>query len=239
MRITDIQYFSLDDGPGIRTTVFLSGCNLKCLWCHNPENLESERFDYEISIENLLEQIMKDKDIIMYNGGVTFSGGDPMLQFKELKTILKLCKENGLHTTIETAGSYSFDLIDELKKYIDLVIIDCKAFTTEIHKECTGVDNKLILDNINKMHEEKMKYWVRIPVVPNLNINLEEIKKISQFLQGKDIERVELIPYHEWGIKKYNDLEIDYLAKEAKVPTKQYMEMCINELKSCNLPVYF
>jgi pyruvate formate lyase activating enzyme len=239
MRITSLQYFSLDDGPGIRTTVFMSGCNLRCKWCHNPENLEYGKNDYEISEENLIKDIMKDEEIMKHSGGgVTFSGGEPLIQYSQLKSALICCKKNGLMTAIETAGNYKFDLIRKIIPYTDLIIIDCKAFSAEVHEMCTGSDNKHILDNIKNLHQEGIRFWVRVPIIPGFNANYDEINKIGYFLGGMNIERVELIPYHDWGIGKLKKMRLDYLADTAKVPTKDYMKQCKKVLSEYNLMVY-
>ena len=239
MRITNIQYFSLDDGPGIRTTVFMSGCNLRCKWCHNPENFEYGKNDYEISEEHLIKEILKDKEIMNHSGGgVTFSGGEPFMQYNELKSALKSCKNNGLMTAIETAGNYKFNFIRKLISYIDLIIIDCKAFSSEIHKLCTGFDNKQILDNIQSLNKEGVRLWVRIPIIPYFNSDHNEISKIGYFLKGMNIERVELIPYHEWGIRKFKEFGLEYLAYTAKIPTNDYMEQCKKILSKYNLDIY-
>ncbi len=239
MRITNIQYFSLDDGPGIRTTVFMSGCNMRCKWCHNPENLEFGKNDHEVSEQHLIEKISKDKEIMKHSGGgVTFSGGEPLMQHNELISALKCCKNDGLMTAIETAGNYKFDLIRKIIPYTDLVIIDCKAFSSDVHNICTGSDNKHILDNIKKLHEERVRFWVRVPIIPGFNVSYDELNRIGYFLNGMNIERVELIPYHEWGIGKFKEMGFDYFADKAKIPTKNYMEQCKKILSEYNLAVY-
>lgn len=240
MRITNIQPFSLDDGPGIRTTVFMSGCNLKCRWCHNPENLEYGKNDYEISEKQLLEKILQDEAVMKYSvhGGVTFSGGEPLMQKDELKNALINIKDHNLSTAVETAGNYEFEILREILPYTDLLIIDCKAFSPDIHERCTGKDNWQILNNIRKINEEKMRFWVRVPIIPPLNASYDEMDKIGNFLKDINAERIELISYHKGGVSKYQKLGMKYLADMAEIPTKKYMEQCKRILSVYNLKVY-
>lgn len=243
MKIANIQHFCINDGPGIRTTVFLTGCNMRCLWCHNPEMIMEEIFQYsskDISKEELFEEICEDRLFFERSGGgVTFSGGEPVLQALELKKILKKCKEEKISTAIETAGNYSFDVIDSLLDYVDLTILDCKAVSEEVHKKCTGVTNKQILKNIKILCERHKQVWIRIPVIWNVNIDEQEMNNIGKFLTALVIERVELIPYHKIGISKYDGYNLKYLLKEVKPPTKGQLELCCDILKQYNITAVY
>lgn len=226
MYITNIQRFSLDDGPGIRTTIFLAGCNMRCKWCHNPENLEMYKKRIEpdkdgsvieifnsrdIPIEKILEDIIKDeKYYAKSGGGVTISGGEPLCQLNEVRELLRLCKEHKISTAIETALNYRYSDLEQVLPYTDLVIADCKAVTESIYVNCTGVSNKLILDNISRMSSSDIRFWIRVPVIPEVNITIEEIQYIGQFLADKHAEIIELIPYHMMGISKYKLWGYDY-----------------------------
>lgn len=234
MYITDIQHFSLDDGPGIRTTVFMSGCNMRCLWCHNPECLEMGKHDREISTEELMQELLQDKEIMNLSetrGGITFSGGEPFMQREELETALAECRKNGLKTAVETAGNYDFDVIGSMLDLIDLVIIDCKAFSEDIHISCTGLSNRKILDNIAKLLGGNGNVWVRIPVIPDINITFEEMHKIGLFLRDKHPMRVELLPYHTYGKAKYGRLGMDYKLGETDIPSQEYLDTCTGILR--------
>ena len=218
MYITNIQRFSLDDGPGIRTTIFLAGCNMRCKWCHNPENLEMHKKRIEpgkdgsvieifnsrdIPVEKILEDIIKDeKYYAKSGGGVTISGGEPLCQLNEVRELLRLCKEHKISTAIET------DLIN-----------------------CTGVSNKLILDNISRMSSSYIRFWIRVPVIPEINITIEEIQHIGEFLADKHAEIIELIPYHMMGISKYKLWGYDYQLDDVKVPDSRYMKTCYDVMK--------
>lgn len=292
MRITNIQRFSLDDGPGIRTTVFLAGCNMRCLWCHNPEAFESIMLAYDaekcvscgcceyvcqngvhairdgkhkvlwekcrkclrcidacksgalfqnsrdVSIAELLTEISKDKHFYQRSlGGVTFSGGEPVLWSDELQEVLSECKKNGIHTAIETAGNYSFDLLERLLEYTDLVIMDCKAYSEELHKKLTGQSNQQVLFNMERLSKLHKRMWVRIPVVWNMNIDFVEMEKIARFLEGKQIEKVELLPYHRMGIGKYKMYGQEYLINDPVIPTQAQLERCYQILSEHTVPI--
>lgn len=255
MYITNIQRFSLDDGPGIRTTIFLAGCNMRCKWCHNPENLEMRRQRTEsdkdgnvieifnsqdISVKKILEGIIKDKKYYAKSGGgITVSGGEPLCQLDEVRELLRLCKEHEISTAIETALNYKYSDLEQILPYTDLVIADCKAVTESIHISCTGVSNKQILENICKMSSSKIRFWIRIPVIPEVNITMEEIRHIGEFLKDKQAEIIELIPYHMMGISKYKLWGYNYLLDNVKVPDTDYMKACFISLqKICNNVVW-
>ena len=292
MFITNIQRFSLEDGPGIRTTVFFAGCNMRCLWCHNPETFERIMLGYdpnkcvgcgqctevcktdahifskgvyhidwnkckrclkcvevcrngalflnskEISADELLQEIEKDMRFYMKSsGGVTFSGGEPLLQVDGLREILKKCKKKKIHTVVETAGDYSFEILEPLLDYIDLIVMDCKAYSAELHKKCTGYSNEHIFDNIQKLSGIGKDIWIRIPVVWDINITFEEIEKIAEFLKGKQVNKVELLSYHKMGISKYKTYGKNYLLQTAKIPDEGQINRCYDILKKYQLPV--
>ncbi len=245
--IFDIEKNSFVDGPGIRTTVFFKGCNLKCAWCHNPESqsFEPQMMFYrdkctgcgkcksvcaspehctlcgkctlycpaearkvcgkEYTVDEVFNEIIKDKAFYENSGGgVTFSGGECMLQIDFLLEILKRCKENGIHTAIDTAGHISWGNFEKVLPFTDLFLYDIKIFDSEKHKKYTGVGNELILDNLKRLFEIGAKIWIRIPVIPTVNDNKEEMQKIKAFIDNCGVaERVELLPYHKMGENKY------------------------------------
>ena len=244
-KIFDIQRTSFVDGPGIRTTEFLKGCNLRCAWCHNPEsqNPHYEMMIYknkcvkcgkckekcsnalkkcnlcgecvahclygareicgkEVTIEEVIPEILKDK--VLYqnsNGGVTFSGGECMLQIDFLEAILKRCKEEGVHTAVDTAGHVSFDKFDRILPYTDLFLYDLKICDNEKHKRFVGVSNEVIISNLKKLISLKKRIWVRVPVIQGINDTADEILAIADICSGA--EKIELLPYHAMGEHKY------------------------------------
>ena len=246
--IFDIHRCSTSDGPGIRTTVFFKGCNLKCAWCHNPESqaFKPQMMFYkdkctgcgkctevcptpknctlcgkcsfycpidarkvcgkEYTVDEVFDEIIKDKAFYENSsGGVTFSGGECMLQMDFLIEILKKCKENGIHTAVDTAGHIPFQSFEKILPYTDLFLYDIKMFDSQKHKKYTGVGNELILENLKKLFKSKAKIWIRTPIISDINDSIEEMHFIKDFLDknGK-FEKIELLPYHAMGENKYS-----------------------------------
>lgn len=242
MWITNIQHFSIDDGPGIRSTIFTAGCNMRCLWCHNPENMSTriERTEidskgnqiklfnsFDMSVSDIISNVLKDYRFYdKSGGGITVSGGEPVCQIDELERLLIQSKKYNLHTAIETALNYDYDNLKRLFPVLDLIIADCKAISSDVHLKCTGVTNEKILYNIKKLSSENKKMWIRIPVVPNVNINFEELEKISKFLKDVEPDKIELIPYHKMGIKKYEKWGMEYKLQYVIEPQNEYMKRC-------------
>lgn len=246
--IFDIQRGSYVDGPGIRTTVFFKGCNLRCDWCHNPEGQSSEkqllfyknkcgncgkckevcpyRLDKcdlcgkcvdicpnaareicgkTLTSREILKEILKDKTFFdVSGGGATFSGGECMLQIGFLEEILRLCKENGINTAVDTAGNVGWEYLERILPYTDLFLYDVKCFTEELHKSGTGVSNRLILANLKKLSDKKAKIIIRIPLIPTFNDSEKEFKLIADFLRPLNIEKIEVLPYHGMGERKWS-----------------------------------
>ena len=267
----DIERNSYVDGPGIRTTVFFKGCNLKCAWCHNPESqsFHPQMMFYadkcigcgkcrqvcaqpeactlcgkcalycpkdarkvcgkEYTLEKVLSEIRK--DIPFYEtsgGGVTFSGGECMLQIDFMEDILKKCKQLGIHTAVDTAGYVPYERFERILPYTDLFLYDVKLFNSQKHKQFTSVDNELILENLQKLLLSGAKLWIRIPVIANVNDDLDEMQRIKAFLDrcGKP-EKVELLPDHAMGENKYRALgqEPQLFSKPTDEKLKQLKEI--------------
>ena len=237
--IFDIQRNSFVDGPGIRTTVFFKGCNLKCAWCHNPEGqstkkewmvypdkcvgcgrcvgigLESADFiclhdakiicGKEYTVNEVMREILKDTAFYDNSGGgVTFSGGECMLQIDFLEDLLKACKQNGIHTAIDTAGHVPYESFERVLPYTDLFLFDVKCYDSDKHKKYTGASNELIFSNLRKLLKTNKTVWVRIPIIPTVNDTEEEMLAIKSFLYScRAPKKIELLPYHSMGEHKY------------------------------------
>ena len=213
----DIQRNSCVDGPGIRTTVFFKGCNMRCAWCHNPESQspESQTMIYPnrpeevcgrlYSVEEVMRIILKDRAFYAASGGgVTLSGGECMLQTDFLTEILRACKANGIHTAVDTAGHVPYQKFERILPYTDLFLYDVKCFDNEKHKQYTGVGNAHILENLKKLLAADAPVWVRIPIIPSVNDTEEEMEKIKALLDTcKAPKKIELLPYHAMGEHKY------------------------------------
>ncbi len=242
-RIADIERSSTHDGPGIRTVVFFKGCPLRCEWCHNPEaiSFEPEILHYpekcigcgrceegcyagakvlcgkEYTIDEVLAEILLDKDYFKNGGGVTFSGGEPLAQREFLSEIIDRLKEHGIHTAVETSLIY-FD--EEIFSRLDLVMADLKIWDGDIHKKHTGVDNLEIKENFKKLNELGVPIIARTPVICEIE---QGIDKISEFLSGlSNVKQYELLPYHPLGTVKSKALLKGQ--ERFSIPSKEYMK---------------
>lgn len=223
-KVFNIQHYSLHDGPGIRTTVFLKGCPLRCRWCCNPESQEFEKDVDQIeqlktmSIDEIIREVEKDEVFYRYGGGgLTISGGEPLAQGTFLIELLKEARKHYLSTAIETSGYGQKDILLEAAEYLDTVYFDVKSLNTEKHLEWTGVSNDIILDNLQdlvKTYGPKLNIIVRTPVIPGFNDSEEDIKKIKHFLTSIGQKNYELLRYHKYGRGKYEKLGREYLMGE-------------------------
>lgn len=208
--INSIETMGLVDGPGIRVVIFMQGCPLRCSFCHNPETWNfTENTLY--TAEELMQKILKFKPYFdKSNGGVTFSGGEPLMQGEFLLEILKLCKENNIHTCIDTSGYYTI-LIDEILELVDLVIYDIKHLNSIKYKELTSKDINTTNIFYDKLVNNNNKIWIRQVIIPKYNDTIEYINSIYEYIKdNKNIEKIELLPYKKFGIEKYKSLNIEY-----------------------------
>ena len=245
--IFDIQRCSSVDGPGIRTTVFLKGCNLDCFWCHNPEgknalpelaffdarctgcglckrvcdnekctlcgkcaqtciNGARKHYGKGYTDHELMNILLEDK--VFYDatdGGVTFSGGECMLYPEYLERILKMLKENGVHTAVDTAGNIPFESLERVLPYTDIFLYDIKCIDEKLHKKGTGVSNRLILENLDRLISLGADIVVRVPMIPSFN-GSEELVKIKEYIEKRNL-KAEYLPYHEMGLGKKEALD--------------------------------
>lgn len=207
--VDSIESFGLVDGPGIRTVVFLSGCRLRCKYCHNPEMWKMEKLNY--TAEDLAKKILRNKPYFRRNqGGVTFSGGEPLLQSEFLIEVCKILKKEGIHIALDTAGVGNGDY-EELLSYIDLVLLDIKHVTREGYQEITGMEMDDSLKFIESLNKSGVPVWIRQVIVPGIMDHDSYLEKLSLVLRDiQNIERVEFLPYHTMGKEKYKKLGISY-----------------------------
>lgn len=228
-RITDIQRFSLHDGPGIRTTVFLKGCNLHCAWCHNPETISRDvqlvldpdkcihcgkceegcfsgarkQVGRDITAREVMEEVLLDKSYYGNDGGVTVSGGEPTLQADFTKAILNLARSEKIGTAIETNLLAPEDVLIDIARCCDLIMCDLKIFDSEEHKKYTGAGNEVIFRNLLAIDHLDIPIIVRTPVITGVNDNKQCISSIARFLlKMNNIQLYELLPYHRLGLSK-------------------------------------
>ncbi|WP_405324979.1 4Fe-4S cluster-binding domain-containing protein [Methanobrevibacter sp.] len=225
VRITNIQHFSLDDGPRIRTTVFLKGCNLACPWCCNPENIsfeienyvhdnQEESFGYDISLDDLEKEILKDE--VFYtenNGGVTFSGGEPLLQIRELKPLLKSLRSKNINICFETSLSVPSDLLEIAIEYIDEIFIDMKILDKEEAKNVLNLDVDSYYKNleiINSSEIDKNRITFRIPLNNEYTLKDDNVKNILKCIEKYSDFNVEIFKTHNLAESKYESLNQDF-----------------------------
>ena len=236
-RIFDIQKFSVHDGPGIRTIVFLKGYALRCKWCCNPE---SQKHEIQTMIQDGKEKIIGEdvtvaevldvvkQDIPYYRrsgGGMTLSGGEMLCQSDFSYALLRSAKESYINTAVETTGFASYDKIEKMLPYIDTVLMDIKHTNSTKHKEFTTQPNELILENAAKIARDANKLIIRVPVIPTFNDTETEIADIAKFAAGlKGVNEINLLPYHRFGKDKYDGLGRKYLMGDIPSPTDEHMQ---------------
>jgi pyruvate formate lyase activating enzyme len=223
-KVHSIESMGLVDGPGVRVVVFLQGCSLRCKFCHNPDTWAFNE-GTEYTPEELVKKIARFKTYFQGNGGgVTFSGGEPLKQPEFLLEVLKLCKESGINTCIDTAG-YGFGEYDEILKHTDLVLFDIKHFTREGYKNITQMEIDSSLVFLEAMKRNNTKMWIRHVVVPGITDGEEHIKAFNEFIKEiPNVEKVELLPYHLLGVNKYEKLGINYPLEGVPAMDKEICE---------------
>ncbi len=229
--IFDIKHFAVHDGPGIRTTVFFKGCPLSCQWCHNPESIDpkpqkitkqkildgkiyeqTEIIGKEIKVQEVMTEILKDRIFFEQSGGgVTFSGGEPLLQFDFLKELLLECKKENLHTTLDTCGLTSSEAFESILDLIDLFLFDLKIINDDLHNKYIGTSNKTILKNLGILAKNRKEIIIRFPVIPEVTSTENNIKEMLKFLSNlPPLTEINLLPYHNIAAEKYKRLNIKY-----------------------------
>lgn len=231
-RIHSIESMGLVDGPGIRTVVFFQGCPLRCAYCHNPDTW-SIQGGTEMTPHELLKKILRFKPYFeKSNGGVTFSGGEVLLQPDFLIEILKLCKENNIHTALDTSG-FGVGKYHEILKYTDLVLLDVKHIDDKGYKSLTGHSKKGLDEFLKALDKSGTKLWIRHVVVPGISNSVEHIEKLAHIIkQIANVEKIELLPYHTLGVSKYEKLGIDYLLKNTPSMDKDKTKNLEEHLKN-------
>ncbi len=254
--VTDIQRTSVHDGPGLRTTVFLKGCNMRCMWCHNPETLkrEPEIMYYaekcihcgkcaegcrtgarvvcgkEYGAEEILDIVEEDRVYYGQSGGVTISGGEPSVQPEFLMEIVKEAKRRDIHVGIETNLSMDFNIYKGLLPYIDCWMADIKMYDEDKHQRYTGVSNKRILSNIRNLDDYlNHNLIIRTPVIEGINSDRKDLDSIASFVGGlKNLWYYELLPYHPLGLSK--QVEGGMVMKRFEAPDKEKLKETLTDL---------
>ena len=235
--ISNIQHFSVGDGPGIRTIVFFKGCLMRCAWCCNPESQSCEieemsekgkikTVGYDVTVDDIMPELLS--DVTYYRrsgGGITLSGGEFLLQVDFAEALLSRCKSEGLHAAVESTANLPFDVIQRVLPYIDLFLLDIKHTDSEKHREYTGHKNERIMENARLIAESGTELIVRTPVIPGFNDTDKEIREIARFAKGlPGVKEHHLLPYHRLGSDKYSGLGRSYAMQGVEPPEKARME---------------
>ena len=234
LHIHSMESFGTVDGPGLRFVVFMQGCPLRCLYCHNPDtwDIHNERPSY--SPEDLLAEVEKYKSFIQ-KGGVTVTGGEPLLQAKLLARFFRLCHSKGIHTALDTSGCVWNEDVEELLSHTDLVLLDIKAFQSDLYRTVTTTATlQKTLAFLDKLRLQNINVWIRHVLVPTYTDNESDWKALASYLQPfENVKKIELLPYHLMGVNKYKELGKDYplqglpacsaeVLKQAKAIFSQY-----------------
>lgn len=249
-RIFNIQRFSIHDGPGVRTIVFLKGCALRCRWCCNPESQSSEietmitdgkakTVGKDITVKEVMQEVVRDMPYYRRSGGgLTLSGGECLCQADFSAALLAAAKDMGINTAIESTACMEFEKIEKLLPYLDLYLMDIKHINSEKHKAFTKRDNKLILENAKKLAVSAKRLIIRVPVVPTFNDTVQEITDIARFAANlPNVKEIHLLPYHRLGQDKYEGLGREYTLKEITPPGKEHMEKLAEAARQTGLYV--
>ncbi len=280
--IFDIKRFAIHDGPGIRTTIFLKGCSLRCQWCQNPEGQETnpeiilrssrcaiecnecvsvcpqdaiskdgnsieidkakcdlcakcedvcvyealEVVGREVTIQEVMDEIEKDRVFFDESGGgITFSGGEPLMHVDFLEALLNEIRKKDIHVTLDTSGNVSFEDLDRISDKVDLFLYDLKIMDEEKHEKYTGVSNKLILENLRRLAEQGKSVIVRIPLISGINEDNRSIHMFAAYLQGlKSIKQINLLSYHKGGSEKHKRLRKERSPRTFQTPSDERIE---------------
>ncbi len=258
--IFDIKRFAIHDGPGIRTTVFMKGCPLDCWWCHNPESIrlepetvtrrrpvgsstklpdKQEVFGRRITVAELLAEL--EKDLIFYDqsgGGVTFSGGEPLMQVDFLEAALKVCRDSDIHTAVDSSGYAPWEDLVRIADLTDLFLYDLKLMDDEQHRKYIAVSNQTILNNLVRLAKRTDKITIRIPLIPDITDTDENLAAISEFLRPlENIKEVSLLPYNMFGRDKFEKLNIVNRLGHLKTQTKAEVVDMSRHFEACGCRV--
>ena len=225
IRVHSYESLGTYDGPGIRLVVFLQGCNFRCLYCANPDTIDAKGESKETSPEEILKMAVSQKPFFGKKGGITFSGGEPTFQAKALIPLFKMLKDAGIHICVDTNGSIWNDDVKELLSLADLVLLDVKEFNPNRHKILTERSNEQTLKTAAWLEENGKPFWLRYVLVQGYSAFKEDMEALGEhFKDYKQIERVEILPYHTLGVHKYEAMNMEYKLKGVEYNTPQQLE---------------
>ncbi len=238
--IHSIETFGLVDGPGVRFVVFLQGCHMRCKYCHNPETWNMATGE-TYTAKQLLDKACRYQQYWKDNGGITVSGGEPLLQIDFISELFRLAKEKGIHTTLDTSGNPFtleepfIDKFNQLMNVTDLFMLDIKEMDDDKHKQLTGWSNQNILDMARYLSAHSKDMWIRHVLVPELTDGEAELYQLREFLHELEtVRRVEILPYHSLGEFKWKQLNLEYPLKDVIAPTEEGIKHAEDILEVAN-----
>lgn len=239
--VFQVQHFSVNDGEGIRSTIFMSGCPLRCKWCCNPESWDMNPGKYakKMTVSEVLEEVKRQMIFYRYsNGGITFSGGEPTYQAEFLRNLVYNFYDMGIHQTIETSGYFNWDDLEDIFEKLDFIFIDIKHMDGKIHKHYTGCNNETILNNIINIGKLDKETVIRIPLIKNINDSEQNITKTARFI-SKNIPsaKIEILPYHSLGNYKYDNLGLSKYKNLYTAPDEKDIKGIKDIIKSFDIEV--
>lgn len=228
LKVHSVETFGTHEGPGIRLVIFLQGCNLCCLYCHNPDLLEIKG-GQSMSVAEIIKIAQNQKEYFANNGGLTASGGEPTLQAAELYKLFKAAKNIGIHTALDTNGTINTDQVKKLYQLTDLLLLDVKHIDDPTHQKLTGFSNKSVLEMAEYREKTGKDMWLRYVLVPNINDSEKFLTDWAKhFKDYQSIKRVEILPYHTLGVYKYEKLGLDYHLKNTPPPSAASITLAKN-----------
>ncbi|MPW24641.1 pyruvate formate lyase-activating protein [Alkalibaculum sp. M08DMB] len=232
-QIHSIETFGTVDGPGIRYIVFMQGCPLRCLYCHNRDawNPKSGR---TVTVDEILDDLQNYVEYFKFSqGGITLSGGEPTMQIDFVTELFKQCKKLGIHTALDTSGYIEVKKVYEFLNYTDLVLLDIKQAVKEKHKLLTGVDLDIIHKFAQYLSEIKIPVWIRYVLIPGYTDAQKDLELAAEFINTlKNVEKIEVLPYHSLGQYKWNKIGVDYTLKDIEPPSQKEVEKAKSILSS-------
>ncbi len=236
-QIHSVETCGTVDGPGIRFVIFTEGCPLRCLYCHNPDcrNFTSGK---QTTVDDLITEIQKYKSYISSSGGVTVSGGEPLMQPEFVKEIFRRCHELHLHTALDTSGYADLQVAKSVLEYVDLVLLDIKSFDPLTYVKVTSVSIEPTLALATYLSEINKPTWIRFVLVPQLTDAPHNIEGLAKFVSNlKNVEKVEILPFHKMGEYKWEKLGFDYQLKDTPIPTPEAIQQAVDIFSSYGLKV--
>lgn len=234
-KIHSIETCGTVDGPGIRFVLFMQGCPLRCQYCHNPDTWDATK-GMEVTTDEIFEQIKKYRKYMdLTGGGVTITGGEPLMQIEFVDELVDMLNKEGIHVAIDTSAAIATESAFDIMKKCDLVLLDIKSYNKDTYKELTGVNLAPTLKTMDFLAENGVETWVRFVLVPNLTDNMDDIDALAKYIsQYENVKKIEVLPFHKLGEYKWDELDIEYKLKDTNEPSNDKLKEVTDIFKKYN-----